>query len=45
MTTPVNGTILCRHDRLNRGLLLDVSRKSGDFGNDNDDLGGEVSER
>jgi hypothetical protein len=38
MTTPVYGTILCRHDRLYCGLLLDVSRKSWDLGNDDDDL-------
>lgn len=38
VTTPVDGTVLCRHDRLQRRLILDVARKSWDLGNDDDDL-------
>ena len=38
MTTPVDGTILRRHDRLYCALFLDVSRKSWDLGDNDDNL-------
>lgn len=38
MTTSVYGTILRRHNRLYGGLLLDVSRKPWDLGDDDNDL-------
>ena len=38
MSTPVYGTVLSRHDRLQCSLILDVSCKSWDLREDDNDL-------